>query len=380
MRSRLILSLLACVLAVTVALPAAASAKRIVPKGWLGTVATDPALLGFDGILTPEMNVMRASGVETMRFPVYWNRAQPYRTSNEVPTGEKGRFFTGWGGVPTDLTSIDLVVRRAAERGISVLPCVLASPRWAIAHKSLVIDGPKTTATYTNFLHTLVRRYGRGGSFWHAHPALPYRPIRRWQIWNEPDHQNFWARPWVTSYTKLVKASKKTLRKLDSGSKLVLGSLTGVSWYNLGRLYKAGIKGSYDVASIHPYTKEPKNVVTTLERDRRTMARYRDSKPVEVTELSWPASRGRVPKQRDVSFSTSEAGQAQRLKSALSLLVKNRKRLRIAGVYWFTWLSRYRGDLPWEYSGLRALTAQGTRVSKPALGTFRRNALYLEGR
>src|SRR5215218_6310464 len=147
------------------------------------------------------MDLMRSSGVETMRFPIYWNRAQPYKTFTEVPKEDEGRFFAGWGGVPTDVAGVDLIVQRAAERRIAVLPCVLASPRWASAHPSRGIDGPKKTSYYTSFLRTLVLRYGPGGSFWDDHPKLPYRPLRRWQIWNEPDHPNFWARPWVTGYT-----------------------------------------------------------------------------------------------------------------------------------------------------------------------------------
>ena len=50
-----------------------------------------------------------------------------------------------------------------------------------------------------------------------------------------------------------------------------------------------------------------------------------------LTELSWPASKGKTggPK----GFVTSEKGQASRLKLALKLLAKARKRLKIGHVY-----------------------------------------------
>ena len=58
-------------------------------------------------------------------------------------------------------------------------------------------------------------------------------------------------------------------------------------------IYDAGARGSFDVATLHPYTGKPKNVIRIVKIVRRVMERHRDPKlPVWVTELSWPAGPG----------------------------------------------------------------------------------------
>ena len=373
----LLLSLLA--LGAVLVLPAAAQAKRTVPYGWFGSVVTDPALLYFDSVLRPESAVMRASGVESVRAPVYWSQMQRYRRWEDIPAAQRDQYVMSR-GVPTSFASLDQLVANTLRRNIRFLPTVLDAPKWGDIPNHGRIGAPKRVSDYTRFLLTLVDRYGEDGTFWDTHPDVPYRPVRHWQIWNEPDHPNFWRRPWIKGYVKLVKASRKALKRADRRNVVVLGSLTGVSWYNLRRLYKAGLKGSFDVVAIHPYTKSPKHVITTIERVRAVMRAYRNIKPVEVAELSWPASRGKIPRSREVSFSTTTAEQTRRLSACLKLLVKHRKRLRISGVYWFTWLSRYSGDSPWEYTGLRKFNARGEPVSLPPLAAFKRIALSREGR
>jgi hypothetical protein len=373
-------TLLAAVVALAaLAVPGTAEAKRTVPRGWLGAVVTSPSMLGSDTLMTTETAKMTSVGVETLRFPVYWNDAQPWKREADVPSPQRPNYEVSH-GVPTDFRMFDRVFAAAVKRRIKILPMVLGAPYWASAgNKGKEIASPKKTTDYTRFLTSLVERYGPSGTFWDEHPELPYRPQHTWQIWNEPDHPNFWKRPWVSGFVKLMKASRKTLKKLDKHSVVVMGALTGYSWYNLRRLYKAGIKGTYDVAAIHPYTAKPANVIKTLEYDRKVMRDYKDNKPIDVTELSWPASKGRVPKSRQVSFATSDKGQAKLLSQAVSLLAKNRKRLRIHAVYWFTWASSYATTNPWEYSGLRKLSG-GTAASRPALSAFKRSAFRVEGR
>src|SRR5687767_2144423 len=103
----------ACLLAaLLLAAPTADAAKRRVPQGFFGTI--------FDGavrdvgvpIVTQEFAEMARSGVESVRTNFVWARAQPRR------------------GV-TDFSLTDLVVREAATHGVSLLPVVTATPRWA---------------------------------------------------------------------------------------------------------------------------------------------------------------------------------------------------------------------------------------------------------
>ena len=103
------------------------------------------------------------------------------------------------------------------------------------------------------------------------------------------------------------------------------------------------------------------------------MRRFGDRrKPVWLTEISWPASKGKTDSSAP-RFVTTERGQASRLKRALSLLVKARKRLKIQRVIWYTWLSREGSRNSFSWSGLRRLRGSEL-VSARSLAVFRRAA------
>ena len=46
---------------------------------------------------------------------------------------------------------------------------------------------------FRRFVRDVVRRYGRGGSFWRSHRGVPRRPIPAYQVWNEPNYPPHWA-------------------------------------------------------------------------------------------------------------------------------------------------------------------------------------------
>jgi hypothetical protein len=107
------------------------------------------------------------------------------------------------------------------------------------------------------------------------------------------------------------------------------------------------------------------------------MRRHGDRRvPVWITELSWPAARGKVPD--PAGFEVTEAGQAARLGAVLELLAAARERQRIARVFWYTWISTEGGPSAFDWSGLRRLR-DGVAVTAPALATYRRWARRLAG-
>ncbi len=144
--------------------------------------------------------------------------------------------------------------------------------------------------------------------------------------------------PWAPSYVKMLKAAHKALKAADPKSETILAGLPNESWKALKALYDAGARGSFDVVALHPYTGLPKNVVRIVKIVRREMARRGDARvPVWLTELSWPAAKGKTVQHHD--FETTDSGQAERLKVGLPLLAEERRALRIGRVYWYTWLS-----------------------------------------
>ena len=346
----------AALLALLVCAPVAGA--RSVPRGWLG-VQVDGPMTEPGNPFASEWDLMTASGVESVRAAFDWRAAQPVE------------------GGPVDFQAMDALVTAAAARRLPVLPVVHRTPAWAAARPR---DGsaaaPRGTAPFAAFLTALVGRYGPDGSLWAEQPGLPKLPIRDWQIWNEPNLTRYWTpQPFARRYVRLLRASRRSLRAADPGSRTILAGLPNESWIALRRVYRAHGRGAFDAVALHPYTGRPRNVVRLVEFARREMRRYRDGrKPVWLTELSWPASKGKTA--GAPGFVTTERGQAARLELALRLLARARKRLRIEKVVWYTWLSREGSRNSFDWSGLRR--QRGSRVvTARSLAAFRRAARRL---
>ena len=170
----------------------------------------------------------------------------------------------------------------------------------------------------------LAGRYGPQGSLWAERPDLPRVPVRAWQIWNEPNLTRYWSeQPFAPSYVRLLKAADAALAAADPGATVVLAGLPNESWTALRQIYKAGGRGHFDAVALHPYTRKPRDVLRLVRYARREMRRANDGRtPVWLTELSWPAAKGKVP--RPAGFETTDRGQAAKLGAALRLLVRDR--------------------------------------------------------
>jgi hypothetical protein len=340
---------------------AAFAAHRKVPTGWLGVVADGPLTNPPFGS-ADEWNRLAGSGAESVRTAFYWYAVQPD------------------GPAEADFSVTDATVLAAASRGVSVLPVLQGTPTWAAQRPGDAGSPPASPAAFAAYLKLLVARYGPQGSFWAQHPELAARPIRAWQIWNEPNIPRYWNVPnWAPPYVRLLKAAHAALRHADPGAKTVLAGLPNESWVALHRIYAAGGRRAFDVVALHPYTGKPINVIKLVQLSRAEMRRRGDRKlPVWITELSWPASEGKV-RNGVRGFDTTDAGQASRLRKGLDLLVKDRRSLRIGRVYWYTWLSQEAATgSSFDYSGLRRIRG-GMLVDSPALSAYTSEAKKLEG-
>ena len=102
--------------------------------------------------------------------------------------------------------------------------------------------------------------------------------------------------------------------------------------------------------------------------------------PVVFTEVSWTASRGRLREGTELqTYDLTPKKQARRLVAAMTRLAAARKSLKIAGAFWYTWLSRYSSPTyRFDYAGLRRLDG-GRVVTTRAQSAFRGVARTLEG-
>jgi hypothetical protein len=230
------------------------------------------------------------------------------------------------------------------------------------------------------FMAALVDRYGPRGSFWGEHPELPRRPIRAWQLWNEPDHRIYWAeQPYYARYVALLTAARAAIRRRDGGAKVVLAGLVGRSWDQLEAIYRAHGEHQFDYLAVHPFTRLLPDMLRIVRYNRQVASRHGDArKPMLVTELTWPSSQGKI--RRPSAFDRTERTQASLLAAAFRALARERGPLGIRGVYWASWLTadRSRTDA-FDYTGLSVLRRNGTVKRKPAYFSFRATARLLEG-
>jgi hypothetical protein len=364
-------------LALLLALAGAAradAAERRVPQGWLGVTADGPFQTGN----ADEWDRMVVAGVETVRIAFYWALLQPYPTPADVPPADAVRFRT-IEGVPTSFDSTDEIVIAAAQRGLAVLPVVQFTPPWAARRPDQFRSPPKRPADVARIFRTLVGRYGPQGSLWAERPDLPRVPIRAWQVFNEPNLKGHWpVQPFGRSYSATLRGAEQGIHGADAAATVLLAGLTGESWTALKQLYRAGARGLFDAVAVHPYTARPADVLRIVRYNRRVMRRHGDRKlPVWITEFSWPAAGGRMPG-APAWASTTDSGQARLLREALRRMARARGRLRIGGVYWYSWLTHETRKSWFGYSGLRRIRL-GARVDAPVLRQFRRSARRLEG-
>jgi hypothetical protein len=95
--------------------------------------------------------------------------------------------------------------------------------------------------------------------------------------------------------------------------------------------------------------------------------------------LSWPAARGRtrVPSYHR-RIVTSDAGMARKLAEGFRLIVRERRRYRVAGAYWYTWATSYTRGSIFDYAGL--VRFDGSRyVRRPAWRAYLRSARRDQG-
>lgn len=199
-------------------------------------------------------------------------------------------------------------------------------------------------------------------------------PIRRWQIWNEPNFLLAWhPRISPRGYARLLGVAARAIRSVDPGAEIVAAAVAPVEagmlpWTFLKRLYEVpGARRDFDVMAVNPYASSTAGVEYEIRRIRHVMALAGDGeKPLRVTELG-VASDAIFPN----PFDKGRLGQARFLERAYALLIQHRRRWRIAGVDWFAWQDLGYTDTHCvfcQYAGLFDVE----RVPKPAWHALRR--------
>lgn len=289
-----------------------AAAPAALPRSFVGIYDETAAGLGDEAAL----------GIGIVRQPFDWSRVER----------SPGVY---------DFSVYDDYVARAASAGMSVLPILARPPAFRSSRpagsRSHAMYPPRSYTAYAAFVAAAVRRYGPAGSFWRAHPEVPFLPVHAWQVWNEPNIPNFW-RSGVDArqYVALLRVASHAIRRVDPHAEVVAAGLPnsnlGVPFLTyLDRMYRAGARGLFDTLAIHPYSHTVLGLLNLAERARGVMNRWHDRSRLWITEFGWSTA-------GDASaFRVSARGQANRIAEAVSGLLAQRRALHLRGFVLFKW-------------------------------------------
>jgi polysaccharide biosynthesis protein PslG len=201
------------------------------------------------------------------------------------------------------LNKLDSVVSEAEARGLKLLLTFTETPCWASsAPDSIKQDcagswwdrgvqdyAPRNPADYADALAFLVQRY-RGR-------------VAAWEIWNEPNLDSFFKAPdKASAYAALAKAAYPAAKAADPDTTVLAGALADANVAFTRALYAAGIKGSFDAFSIHPYSgdrspldpldgQDPSwTFIRGVPAVHQVMLDNSDDKPLWLTEFGWNTS------------------------------------------------------------------------------------------
>lgn len=358
--SRRLTSAVAAALSLAVLMPLvlAPDARSRLPRSFFGVVPQT-------ALTEADTNRMRHGGVDIVRMPITWPSVQP------VP----GAY---------DWAATDQAMALMSRAGLEVLPVLYGTPRWVAGRESnLPIDGARQRRAWWAFLRAAVDRYGSRGQFWLEHwrgsgDFVPRNPIRKWQIWNEPNFFYFTTPASPRRYGRLLKISRGAIKGGDRRAEIVLGGLFGnpkprpprgmAAADFLDQLYRVrGIRRTFDGVALHPYAADVAKLRRLTERLRAVVVRNRDRRAgLYITEMGWGSQRN----PRRVAFEIGLRPQARALRSSYLYLIRNRGRLNLKQVHWFSWKD-VRASESCSFCDSVGLFRRGTRFRpKPAWHTF----------
>ncbi len=150
------------------------------------------------------------------------------------------------------------------------------------------------------FVTTFAQRYGPNGPFWSQHPELPYLPVERFEIGNEPNMPLQWVADtthlhWSdpASYAQVYEAARAALHQVDPSGVAVVGGLGDSASYGVDVAHDeqwlaALTPGTVDAVGYHPYTYDIDD--SLMQTDTAELRSWMDSHgfagiPIDINEF-----------------------------------------------------------------------------------------------
>lgn len=277
------------------------------------------------------LDALRHSGATWVRIDVSWAMLQPKARGQ----------FSNWG-----VSFVDRVISMTRARGLKPLVTLWLTPAWANSGRGERVL-PTDVADYAAVAEWAAARWaGR---------------VAAWEVWNEPNLEDFMVGADPVAYTRLLRAAYPAFHRGDPSTRVVAGAVV----YNddpwISRMYAAGLHGYFDVLSTHPYQAVADEAPDLADNGkiwrmrhvtavRRLMVEHGDGgKPIWFTEFGWSSHanpRGVKNYQRGVT----ERQQADYLVRTLRMVAADMP--FVTNVFWYNERNRVGSSIQNDNYGL----------------------------
>lgn len=269
--------------------------------------------------LDATLDDVAALGFGWIRFDIYW-----------------AAWETTQGTI--NYTQLDRIVNRCVARGIQIVGAINTTPTWARPGGHIDTYGPTTTTeqdNYASFAGRVAQHY--------------QSVIQHYEIWNEPNLDQFWSpTPSASSYASLLQKAYTAIKAVDAGITVISGGTGGAgsapdipSDVFIAGIYSAGANQYCDVITTHPYpNRNGSGGVATGEMALSMSVRaYMDSHG-DSTKPMWGTEMG-IPTRESNGHQVSEAMQAQLATNAYAYW----RAMHHAGpLFWYTYADSVSGN------------------------------------
>lgn len=195
----------------------------------------------FTGAPARDLDLIRDAGFGWVRMDFAWSSVER----------ERGAYRYG---------PYDELVEGLEARGLKALFILDYSNRLYEADRSVLTEEGRKA--FARFAGAAAARYkGRGV---------------RWEVWNEPNLEQFWKpQPAADAYAALAIEAARAIRAADPEATILAPASSGFPWEFLERIFEKGILEHIDEVSVHPYRSSPPETARgDYARLRALIARY----------------------------------------------------------------------------------------------------------
>ncbi|HEX6506689.1 MAG TPA: cellulase family glycosylhydrolase, partial [Chloroflexota bacterium] len=168
----------------------------------------------------------------------------------------------------------DRIVNEERRAGLHILGLLDYSNTWSFQDHASVPHSAisRVSADFARYAFAMARHF-RGR-------------ITYWQIWNEPNTEQFWQPfPVAGDYATLVTAASRAIRRADPNAHVVLAGVSGMDLSFVRDV--AARTHAFDVVAVHPYRSLPEPSFAGQVSSLRTLRH-----PVWFSEIGWAAGDG----------------------------------------------------------------------------------------